>query len=175
MVKERKEELASPTTNIILNQVILREMGQDRRAKNFLIREYPNIQFRAGTESRDPLKACYLELRGTFETHEEDKNKAIHRTCKNISQVIHNAIDRRKFREEFICTKEISDSFVYTGKSYTKLEYTFFLKREMEFDDVTDELNRLSMEIWRNALQNSDKMTFHKELITKRKYAKKQS
>ena len=143
------------------------------RTKNFPIRQYPNIQFRAGTESREPLKACYLEIKGTFETQEEDKKKAFHNVCKKISQSITNSIDTRKFREEFISTKDISDSFVYTGKSYTKLEYTFFLKREMEEEDVTEELNRISMEIWRNALQDTDQMKFHKELISKRKYAKK--
>ena len=43
----------------------------------------------------------------------------------------------------------------------------------MEEEDVTEELNRISMEIWRNALQDTDQMKFHKELISKRNYAKK--
>lgn len=140
------------------------------RTKSFPIKQFPNIQFRAGTENKDPLKACYLEMRGTFETTNEEKKKAFDKVCRKISNAVNNTIDTRKFRQEFIMVKDVSDSFVLTGRSYTKIELTFFLKREMEADEVTDELNRLSHEIWRNALQDTDDMKFHKQLITKRKY-----
>lgn len=143
------------------------------RTKSFPIKQFPNIQFRAGTENKDPLKACYLEMRGTFETTNEEKKKAFDKVCRNISNAVSNTIDTRKFREQFIMVKDVSDSFVLTGRSYTKIELTFFLKREMEADEVTDELNRISTEIWRNALQDTDDMKFHKQLISKRKYAKK--
>lgn len=140
------------------------------RTKSFPIKQFPNIQFRAGTENKDPLKACYLEMRGTFETTNEEKKKAFDKVCRKITNAVNNTIDTRKFRQEFIMVKDVSDSFVLTGRSYTKIELTFFLKREMEIDEVTDELNRISTEIWRNALQDSDQMKFHKQLISKRKY-----
>jgi len=170
LAKEEKEKHKRVLTNIIPNQLIIDVMRADRRAISFQLKDYPNINFNAGSENRRPLKACFLEITGTFETEEENKKLAINNVCKQISQTVYNTLDKKLFRDEFICTKDISDSFVYTGKSYTKLEYTFFLRREMDNNDLIKELNKISHAIWLNNIQDGPKMKFHKKLITRRKY-----
>lgn len=138
---------------------------RERSIKRFKTRNYPNIQVEAGTVNRNELKACYLELKGTFETENEDKMKSIHRICKNISRTIENKINTDFFRKEFIMVKDISDSFVFTGRSYTKLELTFFMKHPTTFDEVTVELNQLMEHIWNENIQDGPNMRFHKEAI----------
>ena len=94
---------------------------RERSIKRFKTRDYPNIQVEAGTVNRDTLKACYLELKGTFETSDEDKMRTINKVCRDISRTIDRTINTDFFRKEFIMVKDISDSFVMTGRSYTKL------------------------------------------------------
>ena len=69
--------------------------------------------------------------------------------------------------------KDISDSFVMTGRSYTKLEFTFFMKKPTNFEEVTVELNQLMENIWNENIQDGPNMRFHKQAIQKRTYAKK--
>lgn len=146
---------------------------RERTIKRFKTREYPNIQVEAGTMDRQALKACYLELKGTFETDNEDKMKTINRVCKDISRTIERSINTDFFRKEFIMVKDISESFVFTGRSYTKLELTFFMKHPTNFDEVSVELNQLMEHIWNENIQDGPNMKFHKQAIQKRTYAKK--
>ena len=82
-------------------------------------------------------------------------------------------MDKDLFREEFILNKNIADTFVKTGKSYTKLEYTLFPKRPTTFKEIETELNKISKKIWTNDIQDTDRIKFHKKMLTKRRYAKK--
>lgn len=142
---------------------------REKSIKRFKTKDYPNIQVEAGTMNRQQLKACYLELKGTFETHCEDKMKTINQVCKEISRTVDENINTDFFRKEFIMVKDISDSFVMTGRSYTKMEFTFFMKRPTTFDEVTVELNQLLDKIWTNNIQETSNGKFHKNIISKRK------
>jgi hypothetical protein len=114
-----------------------------------------------------------LEFKGTIETADEDKNRAMNATIKNISRAISNSLNKDLFFEKFICSKDISDSFVYTGKSYTKIEYTFFLKQPILKEQVISEMNILSEKVWKQSIQDTPLVKFYKNLISKKKYAKK--
>ncbi len=143
------------------------------RQTKFPIKEYPNIQINSGTMDKETMKACWLEFKGTIETADEDKNRAMNATIKNISRAISNSLNKDLFFEKFICSKDISDSFVYTGKSYTKIEYTFFLKQPILKEQVISEMNILSEKVWKQSIQDTPLVKFYKNLISKKKYAKK--
>lgn len=142
---------------------------REKSIKRFKTKDYPNIQVEAGTVNREQLKACYLELKGTFETNEEDKIKSFNQVCRKISTTIDRNINTDFFRKEFIMVKDISDTFVMTGRSYTKMELTFFMKRPTTFDEVTVELNQLLDKIWTENIQDTSSVKFHKNIISKRK------
>jgi hypothetical protein len=136
----------------------------------FPIKDYPNIQVNSGTMDRDTMKACYLEFKGTIQTDGEDKIKNINRVCKNISRSISNSINTDLFYDKFLCSKDISESFVYTGKSYTKIEYTLFLKQPLLKEQLTSELNKLTDKVWTESIQDTSSVKFYKNIISKRKY-----
>jgi hypothetical protein len=136
----------------------------------FPIKDYPNIQVNSGTMDRDTMKACYLEFKGTIQTDGEDKIKDINRVCKNISRSISNSINTDLFYDKFLCSKDISESFVYTGKSYTKIEYTLFLKQPLLKEQLTSELNKLTDKVWTESIQDTSSVKFYKNIISKRKY-----
>jgi hypothetical protein len=119
---------------------------------------------------RDTMKACYLEFKGTIQTDGEDKIKDINRVCKNISRSISNSINTDLFYDKFLCSKDISESFVYTGKSYTKIEYTLFLKQPLLKEQLTSELNKLTDKVWTESIQDTSSVKFYKNIISKRKY-----
>lgn len=146
---------------------------REKSIKRFKVKDYPNIQVEAGTMNRQQLKACYLELKGTLETEEDDKMGEINKVMRKLSQSVSRNINTDFFKKEFIMTKDISDSFVYTGRSYTKMEFTFFMKQPTTFDEVTVELNELMESIWNENIQDTPTMKFHKQAIQKRTYAKK--
>jgi len=142
------------------------------RQTTFPIKQYPNIQVKSGTMDAQTMKACYLEFKGTIETGDEDKDKAMNTTIKNISRALSNSINKNVFYDRFICTKDISDSFVYTGKSYTKIEYTLFLKKPLLKEQVISEMNILTDKVWEQSIQDTPSVKFHKNIISKRSYAK---
>lgn len=148
-------------------------MNLDRLFRSITIEEYPNIFFEAGTIDKTKLKSCYIEIKGTFEVEGEDRLKSFNRVCRNISQTISSVMDKDLFREEFILNKNIANSFVNTGKSFTKLEYTLFPKRPTTFKEIEIELNKISKRVWTNDIQDTDRIKFHKKMLTKRRYAKK--
>ncbi len=147
-------------------------MSNSRQTK-FPIKDYPNIQINSGTMDKETMKACWLEFKGTIETGDEDKNKAMNTTIKNISRAISNSLNKDLFYDKFICTKDISESFVYTGKSYTKIEYTLFLKQPLLKEQVISEMNILSDKVWEQSIQDTTSVKFHKNIISKKRYAKK--
>jgi len=142
----------------------------NRKLMTFPIKDYPNIQVNSGTMDRDTMKACYLEFKGTIQTDGEDKIKNINRVCKNISRSISNSINTDLFYDKFLCSKDISESFVYTGKSYTKIEYTLFLKQPLLKEQLTSELNKLTDKVWTESIQDTSSVKFYKNIISKRKY-----
>lgn len=168
--KEREENKQNPLINIIPNHHIIEEMPADKLQKNFVLEQYPNIRVEAGTVNRHTLKACFLEIKGTFETFGDEPMSTMNSVIRNISRTINSNINLDLFRKEFISTPNISDSFVFTGKSYTKLEYTFFIKRATTYEEITNELNILTKKIHEENIIDSDKIKFHRELISKRVY-----
>jgi len=142
----------------------------NRKLMTFPIKDYPNIQVNSGTMDKDTMKACYLEFKGTIQTDGEDKIKDINRVCKNISRSISNSINKNLFYDKFLCSKDISESFVYTGKSYTKIEYTLFLKQPLLKEQLTSELNKLTDKVWTESIQDTSSVKFYKNIISKRKY-----
>jgi hypothetical protein len=176
---EKRVEVKQPrvSTNIIPNQVITnktqRGMLTNRDFRSIEITEYPNIVFYAGTEDKNKLKSCFLEIKGTFQTEQEDRMRTINGICKKISQTVNSALNKDLFREEFLLNKDIPDSFIKTGKCFTKLEYTFFPKRQTTYEEIKKELNTISNYVWNNNIQDSDKMKFHKRMMSKKRYAKR--
>lgn len=145
----------------------------EKKLKRFQIKEYPNIQVEAGTMDRNTLKACYIEIKGTFESLQEDRVKSINHICRKISHTIERNINTDLFRKEFIFIKDISDSYVFTGKSFTKLECTLFIKKPTDFDELTVELNQLMDKVWEENIQDGPNMKFYKLSQQKRTYSKK--
>ena len=148
-------------------------MPANRDFRSIEIAEYPNIVFYGGTEDKNKLKSCFLEIKGTFQTDVEDKMRTINGICKKISQTVNSVLNKDLFREEFLLNKDIPDSFVNTGKSFTKLEYTFFTIRPTTYEELKRELNTISNYVWNNNIQDSDKMKFNKRMLSKKRYAKK--
>lgn len=148
-------------------------MNLDRLFRTIPMNEYPNITFYAGTEDKDKLKSCFIEIKGTFETTNEERLKTFNSVCRKISQTINSTLNKDLFRDEFILNKNIADTFVKTGKSFTKMEYTFFPKRPTTFSELTRELNNITNRIWNDNIQDTDEFRFHKQMLTKRRYAKK--
>lgn len=148
-------------------------MLTNRDFRSIEIAEYPNIVFYAGTEDKNKLKSCFLEIKGTFQTEQEDRMRTINGICKKISQTVNSVLNKDLFREEFLLNKDIPDSFIKTGKCFTKLEYTFFTTRQTTYEEIKKELNTISNYVWNNNIQDSDKMKFHKRMLSKKRYAKK--
>jgi hypothetical protein len=130
----------------------------------FKLDEYPEIQFKGGSADGENLKGCYIEIKGCLESKMEDHNKNIFRFKKKLNHTIEKFLSDSILSKKFIRTDKISDSFTYTGYSFSTFEYTFFPKTTINKELLIDELNKLIKQIYSNNIENNTDITFHKNL-----------
>lgn len=142
------------------------------RRREFKIKDFPNVRFSAGTENRDQLKACYIELSSTFQTEDNFKH-LMNKTVYDIKQSVYGSINKEIFMEKFLTTTNIPNDYYLTGKGFTKIEFTFYIRKKIELSELGQELNNMCDKIYQTSFVNPKDMKFNKKFITKRDYAKK--
>lgn len=143
-------------------------MRVDRMGKSFKIKKFNKIKFEARTENKNPLKSCYIIISGTIMTKEENKKGELRKLIKGTSQSMYNNLNKEIFNERFIQTDLIPDSFKHTGKCFASLEYTFFIKKDVTFQQVQEQLNILSQKVYDEIYDKEGTMTFYNGYLTKK-------
>ena len=83
--------------------------------QEFQINQYPEINFVGGTMDRTTYKGCFLEVKGHFRSKTENHHQMMRRVLNQLKHGIERNMDKDFFREQFITTTNISDSFTATG------------------------------------------------------------
>lgn len=143
-------------------------MQVDNRALNFKINQYPNIQFQAGTENRNTLKGCFLVVKGCLESMDNNHKTNMFRFKKQMNGTISRFLNNNPFSTNYIATDSISDSFQMTGFSFSTFEFTFFPKKKLSVEEITNSLNLLVDDIYNEQIKDNKIMKFHKNLKTKK-------
>jgi hypothetical protein len=81
-----------------------------------------------------------------------------------LKNTLERNLDKELFREQFIMTTDISESFVATGSSYTKLEFTLFPKRKTNKQELTLKLNEICDKVYQQAVVDNRYMDFNKQI-----------
>ena len=137
-------------------------------AVKFKVNEYPDIQFEAGSEDRTTLKGCYLVVKGCLESLDNNHKSNMFQFKKRINGTISRFLTDNEFSKNYINTELLSDSFQYTGVSFTSFEFTFFPKKKLTVDELTDNLNILIDDIYNEQIKENKLLKFHKNLKTKK-------
>jgi hypothetical protein len=143
-------------------------MQSKKVAIGFKLNQYPNIQFEAGSEDRRSLKGCYLVVKGCLESLDENHKSNIFKFKKGMNGVVSRFLNNNLFSTNYIQTESISDSFQMTGFSFSTFEFTFFPKKKLSVDEITDNLNLLVDNIYNEQIKENKIMKFHKNLKTKK-------
>ena len=146
--------------------------GNKAKTLQFKLEEYPEIQFKAGTMDRESLKGCYLELKGCLESKVDDHNKNMFRFKKKLSGTVDRFLSDSLLSKNYLRTENISDSFNYTGFSFSTFEFTFFPKRNTNTTELTEELNKLVKLLYSTNIENNSEFVFHKNLYKGKRNAK---
>jgi hypothetical protein len=133
-------------------------------SQEFQIKEYPKINFVAGTMDRSTYKGCFLEIKGHFQSKSDNHSVMMRKVLKDLRNSLERNLDTNLFREEFILTTDISDSFVSTGSSFTKLEFTLFPKRKTDKEELTSKLNEICDKVYQQAVEGNKYMEFDKTI-----------
>jgi hypothetical protein len=139
-----------------------------KKAINFKVNQYPNIQFEAGSEDRNSLKGCYLVVKGCLESLDENHKSNIFKFKKGMNGVVSRFLNNNLFSTNYIQTESISDSFQMTGFSFSTFEFTFFPKKKLSVSEITNNLNLLVDNIYNEQIKENKIMKFHKNLKTKK-------
>jgi hypothetical protein len=143
-------------------------MQSKKVAIGFKLNQYPNIQFEAGSEDRRSLKGCYLVIKGCMESLDENHKSNIFKFKKGMNGVVSRFLNNNLFSTNYIQTESISDSFQMTGFSFSSFEFTFFPKKKLSVDEITNNLNLLVEDIYNEQIKENKIMKFHKNLKTKK-------
>jgi len=77
---------------------------------------------------------------------------------------IERNMDKEFFRDQFITTNNISDSFTATGSSFTTMEFTLFPKNKTNKLELTNKLNEICEKVYDEVIINNDYMEFNKSI-----------
>lgn len=138
-----------------------------KRTQEFHIKEYPKINFNAGTMDRTTYKGCFLEVKGHFTSKEVNHTTMMRKVLNQLKNTLERNLDKELFRDQFIMTTDISDSFVSTGSSFTKLEFTLFPKRKTNKEELTLKLNEICDKVYQQAVEENRYMEFDKTIKRK--------
>jgi len=139
----------------------------------FKLDEYPEIQFKGGSADGENLKGCYIEIKGCLESKMEDHNKSIFRFKKKLNHTVEKFLSDSILSKNFLRTEKVSDSFTYTGFSFSLFEFTFYPKKKTDKKELTEELNRLIGEIYNHNIKDNPELVFHKNLYKGHRGGKK--
>ena len=132
--------------------------------QEFQINQYPKINFVAGTMDRTTYKGCFLEVKGHFKSKTENHHQMMRRVLNQLKHGIERNMDKDFFREQFITTTNISDSFTATGSSFTTLEFTFFPKNKTNKIELTNKLNEICDKVYHEVIVDNSYMEFDKTI-----------
>jgi len=132
--------------------------------QEFQINQYPEINFVGGTMDRTTYKGCFLEVKGHFKSKTENHHQMMRRVLNQLKHGIERNMDKDFFREQFITTTNISDSFTATGSSFTTLEFTFFPKNKTNKIELTNKLNEICDKVYHEVIVDNSYMEFHKSI-----------
>jgi len=132
--------------------------------QEFPIKDYPEINFVGGTMDRTTYKGCFLEVKGHFKSKTDNHHQTMRKVLNQLKHGIERNMDKDFFRENFITTTNISDSFSATGSSFTTLEFTFFPKNKTNKDELTNKLNEICEKVYDEVIINNNYMEFHKTI-----------
>jgi len=138
-----------------------------KKYQEFPIQDYPEINFIGGTMDRSTYKGCFLEVKGHFKSRTNNHDQMMRKVLNQLKHTIERSLDKELFREQFISTTEVSNSFSQTGSSFTKLEFTFFPKKKTNKQELTIKLNEICGKIYDEIIINNDYMEFNKSIQRK--------
>lgn len=138
--------------------------GIEKRTQEFIIKDYDEINFIAGTMDRSSYKGCFLEVKGHFKSKTGNHSIMMRKVLNQLRHGIERNMDKEFFSDKFITTTNISDSFSATGSSFTALEFTLFPKKKTDKHELTNKLNEICSKIYDEVIINNDYMEFNKTI-----------
>jgi hypothetical protein len=138
--------------------------GIEKRTQEFIIKDYDKINFVAGTMDRSTYKGCFLEVKGHFKSKTENHYQMMRKVLNQLRHGIERNMDKEFFRDQFITTNNISDSFTATGSSFTTMEFTLFPKNKTNKLELTNKLNEICEKVYDEVIINNDYMDFNKSI-----------
>ena len=114
-----------------------------------------------------------LGVRCQFKSEYPDLKLAMRRTLRQATQDISRNLNKELFQEKFIDVYEIAETFYGNGKSYTKMEFTFYPKKQITKEQAEEQLLQMQKSLVENVFVDNEYMSFQPNLITKRTYARK--
>ena len=135
-----------------------------KKYQEFPIKNYDEINFVGGTMDRSTYKGCFLEVKGHFKSKTDNHDQMMRRVLNQLKHTIERSMDKELFRDQFITTTEVSNSFSQTGSSFTKLEFTFFPKKKTDKNELTNKLNEICGKIYDEIIIDNTYMEFHKSI-----------
>ena len=143
-------------------------MRKEQKLITFKLTEYPELQYVAGSIDKTTLKGCFLEIKGCLESKDEYHSKNMFRFKKRMLGTITRFLDDSLFSKKYIITENISNSFQFTGFSFSQFELTLFPKNKMTPSEMTNELNKLVVVFREENVENSPVFNFYKSIKSKK-------
>jgi hypothetical protein len=141
----------------------------ENKYQTFELKQYPKINFVGGTMDRTTYKGCFLEVKGQFTAKDKNHNLIMRKVIHELKMSIDKSLDKDFFRDKFITHEDVSDSYVNTGSSYTKLEFTLYPKRQTCKEELTYHLNQICDKIYNEIFDDNMYMKFDKLQFKNRK------
>lgn len=138
-----------------------------KTTQEFQIKEYPKINFVAGTMDRTTYKGCFLEIKGHFTSKEVNHTTMMRKVLNQLKNTLERNLDKELFKDQFLMTTDVSDSFISTGSSFSRLEFTLFPKRKTNKEELTTKLNEMCEKVYQQAVEGNKYMDFDKTIKRK--------
>lgn len=133
-------------------------MMMDNRTKfglTFHSPKYKEVKFEIGTTNIVDIKGCFLNMSGWF-THTKEPKNSLSKFTKKLDEVITNNKNSNLFRSRHISAKFVPDTYGHVQTSYLEFEYTLFVNRKTNKDELGNELKILCNKLYDEVVSGND-------------------
>ena len=136
-----------------------------KKGKTAKIIGFESIKVIYGTVDSKNLKSVYLNIQTWANPIQTSENwdRVVANLSRNIKLNISDILDTTLFNPNFIVDLDLRTSGIQTGKkSFTNLEVTFFLNKEIDFKstELKDKLKKLTKYIYQENLKKNTHFDF---------------
>jgi hypothetical protein len=115
-----------------------------QKSKRFDYKQFDNIKLQGGIIDYRDLKSCYLEMSGHVLITDETPTKKIRKVLNKCKKRVFTHIYDSVFKEKFIITPLIPETFDDRDGGFISVEYTFFVKGTLDYKIIRGELEKIA-------------------------------